>query len=198
MWHRYAQLINPSLKRYGWVSNLPFLLKIPEKKRKKLSWCSSQIIWLLTISHTNFRVPTVLATVQKQLSFVLSMTFPQLLMPTKFLSWLVYPGHSSETAFLRIVNDILTASNSNQVSVLTLLDLLAAFDTTDHSILLCRLEQHFGVSGQAFSWFKSYLPNFQFVFLQAAVTPSYPRDWCARRLECKTGQACLWKLERHV
>ena len=41
---------------------------------------------LRTISHTNFNLPTVLVTVQKQLSFVLSMTFSQLLMPTKFLS----------------------------------------------------------------------------------------------------------------
>ena len=41
-----------------------------------------------TISHTNVNLPTMLVTVQKQLSFVLSMTFSQLLMPTKFLSWL--------------------------------------------------------------------------------------------------------------
>ena len=68
-------------------------------------------------------------------------------------------GHSTETALLRIANDILTASDANQVSILTLLDLSAAFDTIDHSILLCRPEQHFGVSGLALSWFKSYVSN---------------------------------------
>ena len=73
-------------------------------------------------------------------------------------------GHSTETLLLRIVNDILTASDANQVSILTLLDLSAAFHTTDHSILLRRLEQQFGVSGLAVSWFKSCVPNrFQFV-----------------------------------
>ena len=73
-------------------------------------------------------------------------------------------GNRTETALLRIVSDIVTASDANQVSVLTLLDLLAAFDTIDHYILLCRLEQHFGVSGLALSWFKSYVSNrFQFV-----------------------------------
>ena len=47
-------------------------------------------------------------------------------------------GHSTETALLGTVNDILTASDANQVSILTLLDLSAALDTTDHSTLLCR------------------------------------------------------------
>ena len=49
-------------------------------------------------------------------------------------------GHSTETALLRIVNDILTASDANQISILTLLDLSAAFHTIDLSILLIRLE----------------------------------------------------------
>ena len=64
-------------------------------------------------------------------------------------------GHSTETALLPIVNDILTASDANQVSILTRLDVSTAFYTIDHSILLCRLEQHFGVSGPALGRFQS-------------------------------------------
>jgi hypothetical protein len=35
--------------------------------------------------------------------------------------------------------------------------LSAAFDTIDHSNLLCRLEQHFGIVGKPLQWMKSYL-----------------------------------------
>ena len=65
--------------------------------------------------------------------------------------------HSTETALLRILNDPLTASDSGSISILTLLDLSAAFDTVDHSILLTRLESTFGIRDLALSFFRSYL-----------------------------------------
>ena len=53
-------------------------------------------------------------------------------------------GHSTETVSLRIVNDnfILSALDSDNISFLLLLDLSAAFDTTDHHILLSRLQKN--------------------------------------------------------
>jgi hypothetical protein len=38
-----------------------------------------------------------------------------------------------------------------------MLDLSAAFDVIDHNILLNRLDYAFGISGDVFSWIKSYL-----------------------------------------
>ena len=65
--------------------------------------------------------------------------------------------HSTETALLKIHHDILSLMDDGRVTALTLLDLSAAFDTIDHTILLRRLNNWFGVSGKALEWFKSYL-----------------------------------------
>ena len=57
---------------------------------------------------------------------------------------------------LRVLNDLLTASDDGQVSPLNLLDFSAAFDTIDHDILLHRLENVFGIQNPALSFFRSY------------------------------------------
>ena len=101
----------------------------------KVVRCSSQIFWLLTVSHTNFNLPAVLARVQKQLSFILPVTFSQRLMPTKFLSWL--------SLICQLLLTPLTTPFSDSVEC---------------------LEQKIGVSGLALSWFELYLSNrLQFV-----------------------------------
>ena len=69
------------------------------------------------------------------------------------------PHHSTETALLKIMNDLLTALDNGKICFLTLLDLSAAFDTIDHNILLHPLEHTFGISGSALSWFRSYLSD---------------------------------------
>ena len=68
-------------------------------------------------------------------------------------------GHSTETALLKVANDLLLALDKKHISVLSLLDLSAAFDTIDHTLLLTRLHYSFGVSHTALAWFKSYLTD---------------------------------------
>ena len=57
--------------------------------------------------------------------------------------------HSTETALVRVQNDILKAVDNNRSVILLSLDLSAAFDTVDHSILLSRLQNRFCIRDTA-------------------------------------------------
>ena len=54
-------------------------------------------------------------------------------------------GHSTETALLRIHNDLLCGVERESAAAL-LLDLSAAFDTVDHQSFLQLLESHVGIT----------------------------------------------------
>ena len=58
-------------------------------------------------------------------------------------------GQSTETAMLKVISDVLLAADSEQMTLLGLLDLSAAFDTVDHNILISRLHHAFGIQGLA-------------------------------------------------
>ena len=66
--------------------------------------------------------------------------------------------HFSETALLRIRNDILVSLIFHHSTVL-LFDLSAAFDTIDHNILLHRLKHWLGIIFSALSLLSSFLTN---------------------------------------
>ena len=65
--------------------------------------------------------------------------------------------HSTETALVRVVNDLLKVIDQGTCSLLSLLDLSSAFDTIDHDLLLKRLKTTYGISGTTLKWFESYL-----------------------------------------
>lgn len=73
-------------------------------------------------------------------------------------------NHSTETALLKVKNDILRALDRNESVFLLLLHLSVAFHTVDHSQLLSRLSFRFGIKGTVLQWLTSYLNNrLQFV-----------------------------------
>ena len=67
--------------------------------------------------------------------------------------------HSTETALLRVMSDILKAADQQQVTLLGLLDLSAAFDCVDREILLARLQRGMGLDGVVLSWPRSFLTD---------------------------------------
>ena len=67
--------------------------------------------------------------------------------------------HSTETALLKVQNDILINMDNGEVMLLVMLDMSAAFDTIDHNILIDILKNDFGVVDNALKWFRSYLAN---------------------------------------
>ena len=62
---------------------------------------------------------------------------------------------STETALLELKNDIMETIDSGKITILTALDMAAAFDTLDHNTLL----HTFGLSGYVISWIRSYLTD---------------------------------------
>ena len=67
--------------------------------------------------------------------------------------------HSTESALLKVHNDIIISIDQGEVTALTLLDLSVAFDTIDHATLTNRFSDWYGISGQAQIWFSSYFRN---------------------------------------
>ena len=70
--------------------------------------------------------------------------------------------HSCETAIAKVSNDIFMNLDNNDPTFLVFLDLSSAFDLVDHSILLKRLKERFGLTGTVYNWFASYLTGRSF------------------------------------
>ena len=67
------------------------------------------------------------------------------------------PKHSTETALLSTLDKVCHSADNGSSTILVSLDYSAAFDTIDHTILLDRLKNSFGFTGNALKWLQSYL-----------------------------------------
>ena len=108
-------------------------------------------------------------------------------------------GHSTETALIRLTDEILLNMDKDEVTGLVFIDFRKAFDTVDHKLLLRKLPIY-GASDAAVSWIKSYLSNRkQFVKLGnqsselLAISRVYFRVWFLDRyFSCCLWMICLW------
>jgi hypothetical protein len=66
---------------------------------------------------------------------------------------------STETLLVRIHNDIINAIDQGDIVGLVLLDLSAAFDSVDHTVLINVLHDRFGICDDALSWMASYIQD---------------------------------------
>lgn len=87
-------------------------------------------------------------------------------------------GHNTETSLLRVFNDLLLAANFDQHTVLLRLDLSVAFDSVNHSFLIERLQNCFGIPGLVLDQFCSYRSGRSFCVKignqqSASVPPQY-------------------------
>ena len=69
------------------------------------------------------------------------------------------PGHSTETALLKVDNDLFLSPSKGTISVLALLHFSSAFDTIDHPIHEHRLHTDFGFTDAVLQWSSSYLTD---------------------------------------
>lgn len=66
------------------------------------------------------------------------------------------PNHSCATALLKVTDDVLSATDNNELTVLILLDYSKAFDRINHRLLLAILH-YYGLSDNAVAMIKNYL-----------------------------------------
>jgi len=77
-------------------------------------------------------------------------------------------GHSTKTALLKVVNDVVTSTCDRLTTVLLSLDISAAFDTIDYNILLSCISSDFGICGSALGWLQSFVTGrYQYVAVGA-------------------------------
>ncbi len=68
------------------------------------------------------------------------------------------PKHSTTHALINITERIRRALDNSKFACGVFIDLQKAFDTVNHDILLQKLHKY-GIRGQIYQWFKSYLTN---------------------------------------
>jgi retron-type reverse transcriptase len=71
------------------------------------------------------------------------------------------PKHSTLSALIQMCDNLLKNMDSGQINCVVFLDVRKAFDSINHEILIDKMRNFFGVTGNQLRWFESYLNNMQ-------------------------------------
>ena len=75
--------------------------------------------------------------------------------------------YGTETALLKIQSDLLLAMDEFKASLVVFLDLSAAFDTIDHTMLVNSLRNDYGLCGKALDWLEyNFTDRYQSVHIK--------------------------------
>ena len=147
-----ALLINISISQATLPSSHKRAIIRPRLKKPGLD--SSDPANYRPVSNLSFVSKLIERVIHRQLSTFVETN--QLLPPTQsgFRRF-----HSTETAVVKVYNDIVTVLDAGLITALLLLDFSAAFDCVDPSILLQVLELKFGMTASALKWIASFLTD---------------------------------------
>uniref|UniRef100_A0A8C5N2E5 Reverse transcriptase domain-containing protein n=1 Tax=Gouania willdenowi TaxID=441366 RepID=A0A8C5N2E5_GOUWI len=110
---------------------------------------------------TNYRPISNLCVLSKILESLVCDQLKEFLYSNEILSKLqsgFRKKHSTITATMKVINDIIAALDKKQYCASLFIDLSKAFDTVDHAILKRRLHL-IGLSEHTVAWFSNYLEN---------------------------------------
>ena len=65
--------------------------------------------------------------------------------------------HSTETTLVDFIDNLLWNFEKQELCVVAIMDLSAAFDTVNHNLLISILNEQYGITGEALEWIDSYL-----------------------------------------
>ena len=107
-----------------------------------------------SLSNLSFLSNLIERLVFQQLTIYL---YENMLMPVYQSAYLQH--HSTEAAVMKIISDVYDATDTGMFTLLTMLDLSAAFDTVDYQTLILRLNRSFNIGGTVLSWLESFLTD---------------------------------------
>ena len=181
------------IKKHFHITCFALSLALKQRIRETRKWPSqSTVTWwqefLSPIKFQHYASRLLLFVDFLRYEFSNNMTTNDLHMP---LQSAYKQNHSTESALLKVKNDILLNMEAQKVTLLVLLDLSATFDTVRHDTLLNRLKSRFDVDGKALEWFASYLADrTQRVIVNDGLSSAFPLRQGVPQGSC-SGLFCL-------